>query len=216
MKVSALIVSVLTLVARTSDAAPAPSAEQPRNAVPASPPASQADQDLARQLSDLETTLRSQTTELTTLKGEVDATLRKKDEGPRTAFLAALAAILAALVAGGVAVWNQNQQARQARFLKAIEIVMESRSAHQAWMRIQNLGVFLDEPTRQHLLEPPGERERSRELEFAQFFAGSEWTDLRLELAKAMSVKASTPQEVLAVWKAALSDKNAINKVHYQ
>jgi predicted ribosomally synthesized peptide with SipW-like signal peptide len=111
--------------------------------------------------------------------------------------------ILAALIGGAFASWNQNRQAKQGRLLRAVELIMESRNGFQASIRAKNLAVFLDDETKQHL-------ETIKEE-----FAGPEFTDLHVGLAQAMSDKATTPEEVLRIWQAVLVSKKSLDAVKY-
>ena len=129
--------------------------------------------------------------------------LAQKGEGANTALLTAAGVILASLVAGFFALRNQNDQAAQGRLLKAVELIMDSRSGYQADIRRQNLSVFLDDTTKEHL----------KDIKTA--FAGPEFTDIHLQLAEAMSSKAQSPKEALEIWQAVLQEKNVINKVKY-
>lgn len=135
-------------------------------------------------------------------KAALDAYARKK-EGNNTAIFAAIGVLLAAAIGGIFALRNQNKQAGQERLLKAVELIMESRSGYQADIRRKNLSVFLNDETKRHL-------ERIRDE-----FSGPEFTDLHLGLAQAMSEKAATPQEVLEIWKCVLKDKKFFDKIDY-
>jgi hypothetical protein len=73
--------------------------------------------------------------------------------------------------------------------------------------------VFLNDETRNHFKDP--KPDTVLDEKFDKAFAGTEWVDLKIELAKAMSEKAHSPQEVLGIWKAALN-KNAISEVAYE
>jgi len=124
-----------------------------------------------------------------------------KNSGGNTALFAALGVVFAALIGGFFAVKNQNKQAAQERLLKAVELIMDSRSGYQAEIRRKNLAVFLDTETNTHLANIRDE------------FSGPEFTELHLALAQAMSEKATVPAEVLDIWKRVLKGKKFFEKV---
>jgi hypothetical protein len=161
-----------------------------------------AGQELRVDLDRLKSTVAAQGQEIAAQKAVLQAYAEKKD-GSNTAIFAALGVITAAAIAGFFAIRNQNRQAAQERLLKAVELIMQSRSGYQADIRRKNLAVFLDDETREHL---KGIREE---------FSGPEFTDLNLALAQAMSEKASTPQEVLVIWKCVLKDKKFFERIEY-
>ena len=130
--------------------------------------------------------------------------LTEKGEGTNTALFTAVGVIIASWIAGYFALRNQNNQAAQGRLLKSVELIMESRSNYQADMRRQNLSVFLDAETKEHLKD------------IKTTFSGPEFTDIHLQLAQSMASKAQSPQEVLDIWQSVLSEKNVINKVKFQ
>lgn len=146
--------------------------------------------------------LVAQMNEIGLLKAEIEA-IKKSQKESTIAWLAPIAVVVAALIAGFIALRNQNRQAEQGRLLKAIEIIMESRSGYQADNRKENLGVFLDATTKDHL---KGIRDN---------FAGPEFTDLHLALAQAMSEKVSTPEEVLEIWRTVLKGKKFFDRIEY-
>lgn len=80
---------------------------------------------------------------------------------------------------------------------------MKSRSGYQADIRKQNLDCFLNDTTKGVLKD------------IKTNFSGPEFTDLHVGLAQAMSEKATTPQEVLEIWKCVLKHKNAFNPIIY-
>ncbi|UPJ96404.1 hypothetical protein [Bradyrhizobium sp. 172] len=160
-------------------------------------------QDLKKEIESLKATIVTQTKELAQQRGAIDVVTRRQD-GSNTAILAAAGAVLTAVLAGLFALWNQNKQAAQERLLKAIEIIMSSRSGYQAAVRRDNLSVFLDEPTKAHL--------KTIETNFS----GPEFTDLHVGLAQAMAEKASTPEEVLDIWIQVLKEKKVFMKVDYR
>jgi hypothetical protein len=171
-------------------------------------------QEFKKEIESLKSTILTQTKELAQQRGAIDVVGRRQD-GSNSAVLAAAAVVVAAVVAGlvafinqnkqaKVALINQNKQAEQERLLKAIEIIMSSRSGHQAAVRSNNLSVFLDERTKEHL--------KSIEKDFS----GPEFTELRVELAQAMAEKASTPEEVFDIWTGVLSQKKALKKINYR
>ena len=129
--------------------------------------------------------------------------LNQKGDGLNTAVLTAAGVVLASLLAGFFALRNQNNQAAQGRLLKAVELIMDSRSGYQADIRRQNLSVFLDDTTKEHLKD------------IKTTFAGPEFTDIHLQLAESMATKAATPKEALEIWQAVLKSKNVINNVKY-
>jgi len=117
--------------------------------------------------------------------------------------ITALGVVIAALLGGYFAFRNQNAQAEQNRLLKAVELIMESRSGYQADIRSKNLSVFLDDETKKHL-----ENIKTN-------FSGPEYTDALVDLAEAMSAKAATPIEVLAIWKSVLKEKKFFDQISY-
>lgn len=171
-------------------AAPHQATPQPQGAVPGN--------DVAA----LQARVSAQQQRIDQLQGMIDI-IAKKPESNQTALYAGLAVVIAAVVGGVFAFRNQNHQAAQGRLLKAVEIIMESRSGYQADIRSKNLAVFLDDTTRAHL-------ENIREI-----FSGPEYTDLHVQLATAMSAQAKTPGEVLEIWRAVLKEKNIYTKVTY-
>lgn len=126
-----------------------------------------------------------------------------KNSGSNTSLWTALGVVIAASIGGFFAVRNQNRQAEQERLLKAVELIMDSRSGYQADIRRQNLLGFLDDATKEHLAKIKEE------------FSGPEFTDLHLALAQAMSEKATTPKEVLDIWQRVLKGKKFFDKVEY-
>jgi len=160
-------------------------------------------QDLRVELEQLRSTVIKQGQDIADQKGELAAYARRKD-GSITTVFTAIATIAAAGIGGFFLLRNQNKQAAQGRLLKAVELIMESRSGYQADIRRKNLSVFLDDATREHL---EGIRDE---------FSGPEFTDLNLALAQAMSEKAETPQEVLNIWKCVLKDKKFFDRIEYR
>lgn len=150
----------------------------------------------------LQATVSTQQQRIDRLQGMVDA-ITKRPESNQTALVTSLAVVIAALAGGFFALRNQKRQAEQGRLLKAVEIIMESRSGYQADIRRKNLAVFLDSTTKKHL-------ENIKDT-----FSGPEYTDLRVQLATAMSAQAKCPTEVLEIWKAVLKEKNVFTKVEY-
>lgn len=130
-------------------------------------------------------------------------TYKKKSDNNATSFITAFGVILAAFIGGFFAFKNQNEQAKQGRLLKAVELIMDSRSGYQADIRRKNLNVFLDDETQKHLKTIKDE------------FAGPEFTDLHVALAQSMSEKASTPEQVLGIWKSVLKGKKLFDKIEY-
>ncbi|CAN5863257.1 hypothetical protein BH11PSE12_BH11PSE12_05970 [soil metagenome] len=126
-----------------------------------------------------------------------------KSSGSNTSLLTALGVVIAAAIGGFFAVRNQNKQAVQERLLKAVELIMDSRSGYQAEIRRKNLAVFLDAATDAHLANIKEE------------FSGPEFTDLHVALAQAMSAQATTPAEVLDIWRQVLKGKKFFDKVEY-
>lgn len=157
--------------------------------------------ELKQEIESLKATITTQAKELAQQRGAIDVLQRR--DGGATAALAAAGVVLAAMVAGLIALRNQNKQAAQERLLKAIEIIMDSRSGYQAEMRRRNLEVFLDEVTKEHLKD------------IGKNFSGPEFTDLHVDLAQAMAEKASTPEEVLRIWTAVLEHKKVFTNVAY-
>ena len=155
-----------------------------------------------QELLELRSIVGAQGRQITSLQATLDAHTKKND-GNSTSIIAAFGVILAALVGGFFAFKNQNEQAKQGRLLKAVELIMDSRSGYQADIRRKNLSVFLDNETKQHLESIKDE------------FAGTEFTDLHVALAQAMSEKATTPQEVLGIWKSVLKGKKFYEKIDY-
>ena len=153
-------------------------------------------------LAALQARVSAQQQRIDQLQGMIDA-IAKKPEGNQTAMFTSLGVVLAAVVGGYFALRNQKHQAEQGRLLKAVEIIMESRSGYQADIRSKNLAVFLDSTTKEHLKT------------IKETFSGPEYTDLHVQLATAMSAQAKSPAEVLEIWRAVLKEKNVFTKVTY-
>ncbi len=153
------------------------------------------------ELSQLKTIITEQGKQIEFQKGAIEASM--KQEGSNTPLFTALGVVIAATIGGFFAVKNQNKQAAQGRLLKAVEIIMDSRSGYQAEIRRRNLLVFLDDDTKEHL---EGIKEK---------FSGPEFTDLHVALAQAMSEKATTPTEVLNIWRCVLKGKKFFERVEY-
>jgi len=178
-----------------SQVSPAPSASSTPT-VPSEPQA------VSAELKRLRALLDQQQRQISRQQGMIKANARRR-EGNSTGLLTSLGVVLAAIVAGYFALRNQNAQAAQGRLLKAVELIMESRSGYQADIRTKNLSVFLDDETKKHLEKIDTD------------FSGPEHTDLHVALAEAMSAKATTPVEVLAIWKSVLKEKKFFDKVSY-
>jgi hypothetical protein len=159
-------------------------------------------QALTAEIDRLKSVIAEQQKQISQQQG-VLSVLAQKGEGISTALLTAAGVILASILAGFFAIRNQNNQAAQGRLLKAVELIMDSRSGYQADIRRQNLAVFLDATTKEHLKDIKTE------------FAGPEFTDIHLQLAESMASKAQSPKEALEIWQAVLKEKNVINKVKY-
>lgn len=159
-------------------------------------------QTLAAEVDRLKSVIAEQQKQIYQQQGVLQG-LTQKGDGLSTAFLTAAGVILASLLAGFFALRNQNNQAAQGRLLKAVELIMDSRSGYQADIRRQNLAVFLDAATKEHLKD------------IKTTFAGPEFTDIHLQLAESMAAKAQSPKEALEIWQAVLKDKNVISKVTY-
>lgn len=166
-----------------------------------SPPANTA-QELREEIEQLKSTVSSQGKQLELQKLAFDLIAQPKQSN-NTAMVTAFGIVLAAAIAGFFAIRNQNRQAAQERLLKAVELIMDSRSGYQADIRRQNLDVFLDEPARKHLED------------IKEKFSGPEYTDLLLSLAQAMSDKAASPDKVLKIWQSVLKHKNIFHKITY-
>ena len=119
-------------------------------------------------------------------------------------WLGFIAAFIAACIAAAVALRNQNEQSKQNRLLKSIEIIMSSANGYQASTRVKNLDVFLDEESRKHFSS------------IDEQFSGMEYTELAVNLAQSMSDKADTPEEVLNIWKSVVNKKHAVHSVKYK
>lgn len=115
-----------------------------------------------------------------------------------------LVVMLGALTAGGFAIWNQSRVAAQGRLLKVLEIIMSSDSGYQADLRVRRLSGFLDNDTIRLLGD------------FEKKFGGTEYTDVLISVAQAMSTKAQTPSEVLAIWKSVLKEKRYLAEIEYR
>jgi hypothetical protein len=201
-----LLTAALLLFA-SSDVYAAPPADSIITVAQSAPPVdlkgpSDSLQALKQEIESLKATITTQAREIAEQKGAIDLVTRRQD-GSNTAIIAAVGVIVAGLVAGVVALLNQNKQAAQERLLKAIEIIMSSRSGYQAEIRRNNLAVFLDEPTKKHL-ETIGTN-----------FSGPEHTDLLVGLAEAMAEKAKDPEEVLRIWSTVLASKNVSKNITY-
>ncbi|MBS0344246.1 MAG: hypothetical protein JSS56_27395 [Proteobacteria bacterium] len=161
---------------------------------------------------------------LVELEQEVKA-LKSKSEN---AFVTAFAAVIAALLAGCFAIWNQRsqavqqreltakeaeqqrsltaKQAEQERLLKAIELIMQSRNRYEARVRMRNLEPFLTEEVNVHL-------DRMLNRGFNKDdpgFSGPEWIQLRIRMAETMAAKAENAEQVFAIWKQLLPEKAAV------
>lgn len=159
-------------------------------------------QSLKQEVEQLRATVAAQSRELAQQKRTIES-YSKKSETSNAPWLTMAGAIFTAGIAGIVAIINSNKQAAQQRLLKAIELIMESSSGYQADIRKQNLAVFLDEATKEHLKN------------IKMTFSGPEHTDLHVALAEAMSAKATNPAEVQAIWKEVMKDKKIYNNVQY-
>jgi uncharacterized membrane protein YciS (DUF1049 family) len=159
-------------------------------------------QTVKQQTEPLSATVAAQSQEIAHLKGALEIISQHK-ESSLPATIAAAAAIVGAVLTGIFAVASRNKQAAQERLLKAIDIIMQSRSGYQADVRRKNLMVFLDKPTQAHLDKIKTE------------FAGPEHTDLHVALAQGMAEKAETPEQVLEIWKTVLQEKKMFDKVVY-
>jgi hypothetical protein len=159
-------------------------------------------QSFSAELERLKARVDQQQQQISRQQGMIKANARKR-EGISTPVLTGLSVVAAAIIAGYFAFRNQNAQARQNRLLKAVELIMKSRSGYQADIRTKNLSVFLDDQTKKH-------------LETIRYdFSGPEHTDLHVALAEAMSAKVTTPVDVLAIWKSVLKEKKIFDKVSY-
>ena len=201
MKNHVLAVWVLLLLSGMSFAGPTPTSELPSPQIKAQTE-SVLLSELSRQLKSVIGEVEAQRTMLSQQQDDIKH-LSQKVQSPSTAILTAGGVVLAAMIAGFFAIRNQNRQAAQERLLKAIELIMDSRSGYQAEIRKQNLSVFLDPPTVEHLKD------------IKTNFSGPEFTDLHVGLAHAMAEKASSPEEVLRIWKAVLKEKNVFTRVNY-
>ncbi len=179
----------------------APSQVSPGPSTSSTPISSQL-QGSGAELERLKALVDQQKQQISRQQGMIEANAQKR-EGNYTAVFTSLGVVLAAIVGGYFALRNQNTQAAQGRLLKAIELIMESRSGYQADIRSKNLSVFLDDATKKHLEGIKTD------------FSGPEYTDLHVALAEAMSAKATKPAEVLAIWKSVLKEKNVFNRVSY-
>lgn len=194
------LVAALALVALASMTTPL---EAKPVATPPVPAVSGAEmQALTTEIDRLKAVIAEQQKQISQQQGVLQV-LTQKGEGVNTALLTAAGVILASLLAGFFALRNQNNQAAQGRLLKAVELIMDSRSGYQADVRRQNLAVFLDDTTKEHLKD------------IKTTFAGPEFTDIHLQLAESMASKAQSPKEALEIWQAVLQEKNVINKVKY-
>lgn len=201
LKWSATLLIVWPGVLAAQVSPPIPKSPQSISTVQA-PTATDLVRDLRQELDTLKATTATQAREIAQQKGALDAIAQRRESSNTNNFTAA-AIVLAAAIAAYLAFRNQNKQADQERLLKAVEIVMESRSGHQAAIRMQNLSVFLDAPTKKHFED------------IKKAFSGPEFDDLHVALAQAMAAKANTPEEVLLIWKTVLKGKNVFTKVIY-
>jgi len=158
--------------------------------------------ELRQEIDTLKGTIATQAREIAQQKGALEVMAQRREGSNAGAFTAA-GVVLAAAIAGFFALRNQNKQAAQERLLKAVELIMESRSGYQADIRKRNLSVFLDKATKEHLAD------------IKTTFSGPEFTDLHVGLAQAMAAKANTPEEVLLIWKSVLKEKNVLNRIAY-
>jgi len=165
---------------------------------------SDSNQTLKQELEGLKGAVAAQERQLAVQQGRLDA-YAKKNEINITPIVTAIGVVFAAVVGGFFAFRNQNKQAEQERLLKAVELIMESRSGFHAEIRRKNLEVFLDKDTNTHLKEAINRGE----------FAGPEFTELHVALAQAMSEKAANPEDVLAIWRSVLKGKKFFDKIEY-
>ncbi|WP_434628986.1 hypothetical protein [Chromobacterium sp. CV08] len=156
---------------------------------------------ISQDISKLKSVVAEQSSRLERQQASID--LLAKNSGGGNTLWAAFAVVIAAFLGGVFAIRNQNKQAEQERLLKAVELIMNSNSAHQADIRRGNLASFLDDATNAHLENIKNE------------FSGSEFTDLHLALAQAMSEKVATPREVLDIWQRVLKGKKFFDHVEY-
>lgn len=150
---------------------------------------------LRKEVDELRTSLGEYQRALASQEKKIDAL---REEGRNTPIYAALGVVAAALIAGLFALRNQNHQASQERLLKAIDLIMQSNSGYQAEIRRRNLEVFLDPETNRKLQD------------IEHNFSGSEFTELRVALAQAMSDKVASPDEVLNIWDGLLEKKGFV------
>lgn len=192
-----LALPLSTWAAQTDSAQSAPRSKSGTPSLPAA--ATDPSNALHTEVNQLRAAVAEQGRQIEFQKGALEA-YAKKSNGSSTAIYAA---VLAAIIGGIFAVRNQNRQATQERLLKAVELIMDSNSGYQAEIRRRNLAVFLDGETNKYLEGIKKE------------FSGSEFTDLHVALAQAMSEKVSTPVEVLEVWRCVLKGKEFFEKVEY-
>jgi hypothetical protein len=190
----------LLIVLPTTLAAQSNTPNAPRNQ-PSSPV--DATQDLKLEIEQLRSQIEEQKTQIDFIQKVAIDACAKKTDGSYSPVFAAIGVVFAAGLGGFFTLRNQNKQAAQERLLKAVELIMGSKSNYQADIRRQNLSVFLDDRTKQAL-------ENIKDK-----FSGTEFTDLLLSLAQAMSEKATTPSEVLRIWKCVLKEKKVYTSVNY-
>lgn len=196
-----LLLAIIVLVALPDHNALAQATSGSASA-PATSAASQQASGLSQDIDKLKLVVADQQRQIDRQHGMIEAASQRRDGG-YTAIYTAIGVVFAAFVGGFFALRNQNLQAEQGRLLKAVELIMESRSGYQADMRAKNLSVFLDAATTEHLKN------------IKDTFSGPEFTDLHVQLAEAMSAQAKTPEEALSIWKAILREKKVFNRVTY-
>ena len=194
-----LVLSLGILACRSSAAPPEPQQAIVQAQAPTAPDSVQA---LKQEVEKVSAMMAVQSREIAEQKGTLAVIAERKESGSN-AIWAAAAAIFAAVLTGVVAILNQNRQAKQERLLKAIELIMQSRSGYYADVRTKNLSVFLDDATKEHLKD------------IKTNFAGLEFTELHVGLADAMAQKAKTPEEVLLIWKTILANKKFFEQIVY-
>jgi hypothetical protein len=162
-----------------------------------------------------------QTVRALTTRAEIaESAVRALNEKQTATYWSAAAAIVAALLVAGFAVVNQRAQAAlerqltaeqglQARLLKAIELVMQSRNLYEAEIRLANLKPFIPDDARNQLEAVL----KGEAVPGKSGFSGPEWTDLRVRMAETMAAKATSPGEVLQIWRYLLPGKRSVTEV---
>lgn len=139
----------------------------------------------AQSVKNLEAQVDHLSKEIQRLSGEISSVR----SGNYSAMISALGIFAAASIAGYFAFKNQREQTARQSSLKAIELIISSRSGYEAKRRFGVLSQFVEPTLRSHLEEK------------VETLSSSETASIYIALAKAASDKVTTAQEVVDVWK---------------